>query len=464
MSSPNPSFAAESSSHPFASESSPWLDNPAFVERVERVFAEEQVSFGKGGVYTPVAVLAAWLWQSLHHESCRAAVLWLTLHCARLQNASRIDTGNYCRVRAQLPETALRRLAVETAREAESAAPNQWRWHGRCVYLVDGTTVSMPDTPENQAAYPQPKSQKPGVGFPLLRMVLLLSLATAMVHDAAFGPYAGKETGEPALFRSLLDSIAKGSIVVADRYYCSYWLVALALQAERDVVFRLHQGRNHDFRQGTPLGRQGRQVIWIRPKCPDWMRPEDYQRIPPTLSLRLVRTQVTQPGFRVRELIVLTTLDAETYSVDEVVSLYHRRWNVELDIRSIKSTMKMDVLVCKTPENVRREIWIHLLAYNLCREQAARTADYADCSPRQISLAACLQATKLHSSQPPCFWPCRRRGVGTDVSLTHQLGKERVGHRPNRFEPRAVKRRPKPHDLLNEPRHAARARMVAATG
>jgi hypothetical protein len=327
--------------------------------------------------------------------------------------------------------------------------------------VVDGTTISMPDTPANQAEYPQPKTQKSGVGFPLMRMVLLLSLATAMVYDAAFGPYAGKETGETALFRSIVDSIPHHSVIVADRYYCSYWMVAMLRLAGHDVVFRLHQLRNHDFRQGKPLGPNDRQIVWSRPQRPDWMSDEEYARMPETMTLRLARVVIDRPGFRVSQLTVLTTLDAVEYSVDEIVALYHRRWQAELDIRSIKTTMGMDVLACKTPENIRREAWTRLLAYNLCREQALRAARHAACTPREISLAASLQAMQLHSHQPPCFLaPRLHRRAGPAPSLTGPLGGERVGHRPNRCEPRANKRRPKSQNYLNEPRHQARAKLL----
>lgn len=193
------------------------------------------------------------------------------------------------------------------------------------------------------------------------------------------------------------------------------------------------------------------------------MDAEQYEKIPSTLTLRMARTNVSKPGFRVRTLTVITTLDAADYGVDEVASLYHKRWQVELDIRSIKSTMEMEVLACKTPENVRREAWLHLLAYNLCREQGVRAARMAGCEPRQISLTACRDALKLHSAKAPCFLsPARRRNDAADIALTRQLGAERVGDRPDRCEPRANKRRPKQHRFLTEPRAQARARLLAS--
>jgi hypothetical protein len=359
-----------------------------------------------------------------------------------------------------LPESLLRQVTSETASSSELSAAESWRWHGRGVFLVDGTTVSMPDTSKNQAAYPQPKGQKPGVGFPLLRVVLVVSLATGMVWDAVFGPYSGKESGETSLLRRLLGLIPQGSILLADRYYCSYWTVALAIHRGLDVVLRQHQRRNHDFRQGRSLGPGNRRVVWTRPRRPAWMSLQEYQWIPPTLTLRLVRTKVNRPGWRVRELVVLTTLEPAVYSVDDVVSLYGKRWNVELDIRSIKSTMRMEILRCKSPENVRREIWIHLLAYNLCREYGVRSARATKQTPRAISLKACLSALKIDSNAAPSPLNPRRRQDDDDDWFARPLSGVQVGCRPGRFEPRAAKRRPKPHKLLCLPRNLARARLL----
>src|SRR5205823_12118080 len=173
-----------------------------------------------------------------------------------------------------------------------------WLWHGKQVTLVDGTTVLLPDTPENQAAYPQQAAQAPGLGFPILRMVVLLSLATAGLLGMALGPYQGKETGETALLRRLLDSLTPGQVLLADRYYCSYWLVALALARGVDVVFRMHQLRDYDFRRGRQLGVEDHVVTWHRPRRPEWMAEATYAMIPPALTVRELRVGITTPGCR----------------------------------------------------------------------------------------------------------------------------------------------------------------------
>jgi DDE family transposase len=198
--------------------------------------------------------------------------------------------------------------------------------------------LSAPDTPANQQEYPQPRSQRPGVGFPILRWVALVGLATAAVLDSAFGPYRGKETGESALFRMLLSSLLRGDVVLADRYYCSYWMVTLLQARGIEVVFRKHQLRHTDFRRGRRLGRDDHVVTWTKPQRPDWMDEVTYGALPETVELREVRTQVARPGYRVEELIVVTTLyDPETYSKADLLDLYEERWHVEISHPNYRS-------------------------------------------------------------------------------------------------------------------------------
>jgi putative transposase len=289
-------------------------------------------------------------------------------------------------------------------------------------------------------------------------MVVLLSLATAMVKGMALGPYAGKETGETALLRELLDQLSAGDIVLADRYYCSYFMIALLQELGIDVVTRMHQGRDFDFRRGQRLGEGDHVVHWTKPAQPDWMDQATYERMPASLQVRELFVRVNQPGFRTESLVVVTTLtDAKKYTKDDVAELYHQRWLAELDIRTIKVTMAMDVLRCQSAEMVRREIAICLLAYNLIRQTMLEAALKSDRSPRELSFTAALQTIAAG-------WTIL--SVCTDALLAslidvmlNNIANTTVGNRPNRIEPRAVKRRPKPHKLLNEPRAAARAKL-----
>jgi putative transposase len=434
-------------------------------KKLEQALIDEDISFGDEQpgevIYTPAVTLWAFLSQMLFigaQRSCVAAVARVSVLWASLgQKVCDSNTGAYCRARHKLTEGLLQRLVRETAEACEAQTPDCWLWLNRHVWLVDGTTVSMPDTPENQAAYPQPPAQKPGLGFPLLRLVALVSLATGLLRDAAVGPYAGKEAGETALLRELFGRLQAGDVVLADRFYCGWFMIALLQELNVDLVVRLHQLRKADFSRGQRLGPGDHIVEWPRPPRPDWMDESTYARMPATLRVREVEVQVQEVGFRTQSLVVVTTLtNAEETPRDALADLYRQRWLVELDIRSIKSMLSLDVLRCKTPQMVRKELYTGLLAYNLIRQTMLQAALAADVSPRSLSFTAAMQTLAAAGMVAAI-------DVG-DLSLLIQMKLEhiashRVGHRPGRIEPRAIKRRPKPHKLLTEPRPIARARL-----
>lgn len=431
------------------------------AERIQAVFDEEGVAFAQedDDIYSPPVTLWAFLSQALFKEeqrSCAAAVSRVIVMLVALgQEPPSGDTGAYCRARAKLPASIIRRLSREVADGCERSIHKQWLWRGHHVKLVDGTTASMPDTEENQAAYPQCTAQQAGLGFPIVRMVVLLSLATAMISDLAMGPYAGKETGETALLRELLEQLDPQDILLADRYYCSYFMICLLLQRKVQIVTRLHQQRTADFRRGKRLGRGDHLVEWTRPVKPDWMDQATYEQMPPSITVREVEVHVEQPGFRTQSLVVVTTLlDAEKYRAEDLQELYHQRWLAELDIRAIKCTLGMDVLRCKSPEMVRREIWSCVLAYNLIRQALLAAAQQEDRSPRKLSFTAAMQ--KIASSWLAVLTV--KDSVLSTLIEEHlrDMAQHKVGHRPDRIEPRAVKRRPKPHKLLTKPRDEAR--------
>ena len=428
---------------------------------INRIAAEEQMSFEIDAVYSCAVVLWAFLTQvSSKDQTCRCAVgriIAFLLAVGRTPCSS--ATGAYCKARKKLSERFLRRLAMHVGQGVEQEAKPEWRWHQRRALLVDGTTVTAPDTPANQKAYPQSPSQQPGLGFPIIRMVVVLTLATATLVGAAMGPYCGKETGETALFRTLLEDLQPGDVLVADRFYCSYAMVALALAAGADVVFRLHQLRHYDFRRGRRLGTGDHIVHWRKPPRPDWMDPEIYQLLPDTLAIREIRKFIATPGCRARELVIATTItDAEHYSKDDLLDLYHDRWHVELDIRAIKQSLQMDELRCKSPAMLHKEIWAHLLVYNLARKVMAQAALERGMSPRSISFMGTLQmlqefrALLVHADDAEL--------VRLTAALLDAIAAHRVGNRPDRCEPRAVKRRPKEYARLTEPRVQARARIL----
>jgi hypothetical protein len=305
------------------------------AERVERVFAKHNGLFGQQGIYSTDMMVWSFLGQVLRDgkdASCQAAVARVVTCCEHEGiTPPTADTGDYCRARAKLSEAALHELSCEVAAESEAAAEADWLWKGKHAKLVDGFTFTMPDTPQNRAEYPPPKSQKPGVGLPIARAVVILSLATACVMDAALGPYAGKQTGEPALLRELFSRLGTEDIVVADRYYCSFMMIALLLAQGTHVCARKHQRRHSDFRRGRRLGKYDHLIVWTRPAKPEWMDEATYQKIPETLELREIRYNVVESGRRTHSIDIITTLtDAEEYTADEIAQLYGFRWNAEV--------------------------------------------------------------------------------------------------------------------------------------
>jgi hypothetical protein len=438
------------------------------AERIHQVFDEAGVTFAQDddhAVYTPAVTLWAFLSQVLfkaEQRSCLAAVSRvMTFLVAIGEQACSKNTGAFCRARAKIPTAVIRQLTTESAAVAETKLPEEWLWQGRHVKLVDGFTASMPDTSENQAEYPQPPAQKPGIGFPLARCVVLLSLATAMATDLEIGPYSGKETGETALLRKLLGRLESGDILLADCYYCSYFMICLLQELGVDFVVRLHQCRATDFRRGERLGAGDHVVTWSRPPQPKWMNDETYARMPESIEVREVQVHVKQPGFRIDSFVVVTTLtDAETYTAEEIGDLFRKRWLAELDIRALKSTLGIDVLRCQTPEMVRKEIWVALLAYNLIRQTMLQAALPAGLSPRQLSFTHALQTVAASWTNVALLSPTRQEAL--IAAALKGLRRPLVGRRPDRIEPRAVKRRPKPHDLLTKPRAEARDELLRA--
>ena len=302
---------------------------------IESALKEEALRF-RIRIYTPVVTLWTFVTQVLDPDhSCRAAVarviVWLAIHgrepCSE-------QTGTYCDARLRLPLGVVEHLVRRTGHEVEAGAAADWLWRGRRVLLVDGTTASMPDTPRNQAAFPQPDSQAKGIGFPVVRMVAIIALATGVVLDLATGPYAGKETGETALLRELWDRFEPGAIVLGDRAFGSFFGIAGLSERGLDGLFRMHQRRKYDFRRGRRLGVEDHVVTWAKPDRPDWMDEATYERMPAELRVRELRFKVVQPGFRVDELVLATTMvDAGRYSKEELADLFLARWNIELDFR-----------------------------------------------------------------------------------------------------------------------------------
>jgi hypothetical protein len=403
-------------------------------------------------VYSPLRTLGLFIDQALSADgACQDAVARnLSERTGRGASESSLNTGPYCKARGRLRHELIVQVHRALARRMEQAQPAGWRWHGRSVKLVDGTTVSMPDTPANQEAFPQSSSQQPGLGFPLARVVAIISLSHGAPLDWAMAACQGKDTGEQALFRELCGSLQSDDIVLADRLYCDYWTVAMLKARGVDLLACKNARRSSDSRCGKRLGRNDRIVQWRRPQRPPWMDKESYANTPEMLSVREVRVN--------GRVLVSTLLDARVATPAELDRLYGSRWNIEVDLRSIKAEMGMDILRCKSPDMVRKELAVHLLAYSLVRGVMAQAASLAHVLARALSFKATMQVLNAYHQQLR-----HSGGQRISVMIAHVLGAVatlRLLWRPNRHEPRAIKRRPKPHRLLTIPRHLARAQLA----
>jgi hypothetical protein len=432
------------------------------ADMVMQVLEEEGVCY-RDRIFSPLVTLWTFLTQVLSLDHCcrKAIASLIAYRTARGLEPCSADSGSYCKARQRLPIGVITGLVHRTAQAIEERVPEAWLWKRRETLMVDGTTVSMPDTLKNQQAFPQSRSQAPGLGFPIARVVAIISLATGVLRDLAIGPYKGKETGETALLRELLDRLKGGEVLLGDRFFASYFGITSLVQRGVDGLFRMHQLRKYDFRRGKRLGISDHVVCWSKPPRPSWMTAAEYDALPEELRIRELRVRVKQPGFRVNELILVTTmLDPVEYTKEELAQLYFQRWDIELDLRSIKCVMQMDELRCDRPEMVIKEIWMHSLAYNLIRGVMAAAAEAHGKIPRQISFAGTLQT--MTAFREVLHWaPPETRRLLVNVML-HAIASHEVGNRPGRVEPRAIKRRPKPHDLLTEPRRQARKRLMRA--
>jgi hypothetical protein len=396
-------------------------------------------------------------------HSCRAAVARLIAHrLSRGQRACCSETGAYCQARKRLPEKFFSDVARGTGRALETNVDPQWLWKRRRVYVCDGSSVSMPDTPANQHDYPQPDTQKPGLGFPLARIAAVFSLACGAVLDLGICRYAGKGQSELGLLRKLWDIFRPGDIMLADRLMCAWTEMVMLKQRGVDCVCRLTSHRTADFRRGKRLSNGDHIVTWVKPPKPRSIDRRAYDTLPEFLMIRETRVRVEQVGFRTETLLIATTLlDAAEVTKDDLAQLYRARWNAELDLRSLKRTLQMDVLRCKTPELVRKEIWTHILAYNLIRTIIAQAATKHSIEPRSISFKGTVQT--LEAFQPVIAIQGKhdsKSRLQLYQQLLDAISVHRVADRPDRYEPRLRKRRPKHYGFLRKPRPATKRDMA----
>ena len=416
-------------------------------------------------IYSPLVTLWVFLSQVLSADhSCRGAVARLIAYrVSRGQKPCSAKTGAYCQARERLPEKFFSTLACSVGRALDDKTEHRWRWKGRRVYLFDGTTVDLPDTPENQEAYPQVYNQKPGLGFPLARVGAIISLACGAILNLGVCRYAGKGQGEVSLLRQLWDILCPGDILLTDCLQANWLNIVLVKERGLDLVSRLNKAnRTADFRRGKRLGHQDHIVRWRKPASIRSLDRASDQTLPEFITIRETKIRVTQPGFRTKAIVIVTTLlDPQQTTKEDLATLYRARWNNELDLRSIKSTMQMHELRCKTPESVRKEIWTHALAYNLIRTLMAQAATTHGILPRTISFKGTLQT--LEAFQPMIEQrfdhdPAQR--LRLYQNLLDAVATHRVADRPDRFEPRAKKKRRDHYAWLTSPRKLIKRRMA----
>lgn len=402
--------------------------------------------------YTIEVTFWAFLWQVVNAgSSCRRVVRQLQAFFQFYHNES-IDEqdGAYCQARRRLPMAKLQSIFRRVATSAEQRASSQPRWKGRAVKFLDGTTVSLADSPKNQKSYPQPSNQKEGCGFPVIKLVGLFSLASGALIDYVTDTLHASEL---QLFRKLMDWFQAGEIMLSDRHFSDYATLAMLLDRGADAVCRLHQARRSDFRQGRGIGSNDRLVTWKKPRHRvKTLTPEQWRNLPEELTLRMVKFQIHQKGFRPKQVILITTLlDPEEYPLEDLAELYLRRWRIELHLRDIKTTMGMEVLRCKSPELVHKELQMHLIAYNLIRCLMIQAAAIHEVNLDRLSFKGSLDSV-CHFGPKLSQATTKKKKTALINQLLETMAKDLVPDRPNRREPRAQKRRPKPYQFLTQHR------------
>jgi len=432
--------------HQFEALFSPWIAR-------HRLAQQEDGAHSRDRCWNLRLVFWTFLWQVAQAgSSCREAIRQAQSVCRLAGRTLPPDESSpYCQSRGNLPLEVLQHIHDAVVNEAEGVVALKDRWCGHRVLAVDGSTATAEDTPENQKAFPQQSVQKPGCGFPIIRLVALFSLATGMLTAWATGQW---RVHEITLLQLLWEHLRQGDVLLGDRGFAGWATLALCRMRSIHGVFRVHGARKVDWRTGQRLSRDERLVRWRKPVlCPPYLSAEQWALFPEVLELRLVRCRMDVPGFRTRQVILVTTLlDRVKYSATALGALYLRRWEMELTLRNLKTTLQMEHLSCKTPANVERELRMHLLMHNLVRRLMLESSRRAGVPLSRISFAGALAVARRYGEALLQAKSQRMRAELVE-ELFRVLAADLVPERPGRREPRAVKRRPKPYPLLNKPRH-----------
>ena len=427
---------------------------------IENVLVEEQVSY-RQCVYTPVVTLWLFLSQVLDTDkslqnAVNRAIAWLTSAGAAVPSS---DTGAYSKARKRLPERVVKRLMKLTAEGIEAEVEREQLWCSRPVKVCDGTSVLMSDTNDNQQAYPQHSNQAAGCGFPIAQLVVMFSLTTGAVLDAMLATFS---TSELTLARQLYQQLQPEDVILADSAFGTYADLALVQAAGADGVFRKQHARKTDFRRGKKLGIGDHIVTWFRPaQSASALSEQDFARLPPTLLVREVHLRLYRKGFRPKEMILVTTLlDPQQYPKQKLAELYDRRWQAaEVNLKHLKTTLNMEMLAAQTPQMVRKDIWVHMMAYNLLRTLMwkARPAGVDGKTPH-LSLQGSRQA--FNQFIPLLATSSQRPLRSLYRQLLELVAEQLLPLRPGRIEPRVRKRRPKSFPLMTQPRNVLKRKLA----
>lgn len=387
--------------------------------------------------------------------SCSAAVARVQAwRQAQKRKPASANTSCYVRARERLPETMLQEVHSHLCEQLEQASCAHSRWRGLRVKAIDGTSAQAPDTAANRSVYPQPSGQAVGCGFPVVQLVGLIDLGHGGVSDFA---QSDTFTGELRGYDQLEGSLEQGDLLVADRLYSSYEVIARLMARGVEFIGRNHQVRKVDFRRGIKCGANQRIQQWRKPRQQSplsRLSAEKWAALPDEISVRIIRSRgYDRTGNKITRYVVTTLLDCDEYPIEEVSALYHHRWEIEVRFRDIKTTMGMELLRTKSPTMLRKEILMYLIAYNLVRLIMLKAAHRYAVSHRHISFKGVLQvilessAAFLGTINRPRKWAQARE------HLLERIAERLVPYRPGRNEPRKKKRRPKSYGWLQRPRH-----------
>ncbi|MFN6455600.1 MAG: IS4 family transposase [Nostoc sp. EfeVER01] len=427
---------------------------------IEQALSELNIRYYRR-LFDPIVTLWAFLSQVLDTDkSCHNAVSKVIAYLAGLEvEIPSTDTSGYCQARSRLPETLLQKLFQQSGQKLEQKVTTEYLWCGRNVKVIDGSTVSMPDTLENQKVYPQPSTQASGCGFPIAKIGVVFSLATGAAIAVCIDIL---NTHDIKLARNLYKFLNPLDILLGDRAFCTYADLISIKNLNCDAVFRKHQARKSTMRKGKIIGSSDKLVTWYKPnRCPQGLSKDEFNALPSTITVREIYYYIVVPGFRTERVSLITTLlDTTAYSTLDIVGLYGQRWDVELDLRHLKTTLGMDILRCKTPSMVRKEIYVYLLAYNLLRGLMWSAGTSYTTPPLRLS----LQGTRHHLNNfiPELLAATSTKRLKIYRTLLKVIAHKAVPDRPARNEPRVRKRRPKAYPLMTKPRHELRKQLQTA--